>query len=155
LYNKTRICSYLLLYWITEILWDHKFLSLDVGFHKFHCNLKIKEISWSLKIHFRSYYILFLLLSFEIFVLLSYLANNILETRGSPEHASFTWCEKLMDDRRWMTDDKWWQKLTLPLPRWVKKGYIPGCICQIAQQNKYFRPLTFHIRWTMHAQVSL
>ena len=29
-------------------------------------------------------------------------------------------CEK--DDRRRTTDAKWWQKLTLPLARWAKKG---------------------------------
>jgi len=29
-------------------------------------------------------------------------------------------CEKLTDDRRWTMDAKWWQKLTLPLARWVK-----------------------------------
>jgi hypothetical protein len=29
-------------------------------------------------------------------------------------------CEKLTDDRRRMTDAKWWQKLTLPLARWAK-----------------------------------
>jgi hypothetical protein len=33
-------------------------------------------------------------------------------------------CEKLTNDRRRTTDDKWWQKLTLPLARWAKKGDI-------------------------------
>jgi hypothetical protein len=28
-------------------------------------------------------------------------------------------CEKLTDDGRQTTDAKWWQKLTLPLARWV------------------------------------
>ena len=31
-------------------------------------------------------------------------------------------CEKLTDDGRQTTDAKWWQKLTLPLARWAKKG---------------------------------
>ena len=31
-------------------------------------------------------------------------------------------CEKLTDDGRQTTDATWWQKLTLPLTRWAKKG---------------------------------
>ena len=33
-------------------------------------------------------------------------------------------CEKLTDDRRWTTDAKWWQKLTLPLARWAIKSLM-------------------------------
>ena len=33
-------------------------------------------------------------------------------------------CEKLTDDRRQMTDAKWWQKLTLPLARWAKNNAL-------------------------------
>jgi hypothetical protein len=33
-----------------------------------------------------------------------------------------------MDDERQMTDAKWWQKLTLPLARWAKRGAIKDLI---------------------------
>jgi hypothetical protein len=38
-------------------------------------------------------------------------------------------CEKLTDDRRRMTDAKWWQKLTLPLARWAKNVQITEKWC--------------------------
>ena len=46
-------------------------------------------------------------------------------------------CEKLTDDRRWTTDAKWWQMLTLPLARWAKTNDIKKKFHENQKKKRY------------------